>query len=151
MGRITGWVAGLVVATVVAACGDSASSSGGVSYAGPTYGDSCAAYTTCGSCTPVVGCGWCFNNAGGQCASSPDECAYSNSEFTWTWESAGCPTVDASVGPPVGQQAQDAGAPEASAPTPEASAPEAAVEPEAGSEASAPAGDAGSGDAAEEP
>ena len=80
------------VAVALAACGDD-NGSGGAS-----YGDSCNAYTTCGSCTPVNGCGWCFDTAGGLCASTPDECT-NVTEFTWTWDPSGCPDVDASVVP----------------------------------------------------
>jgi hypothetical protein len=55
-------------------------------------------YVTCGSCTPVLGCGWCFNAAGGTCAPDPDSCTNA-SEFTWTWDPPGCPDVDAGVIP----------------------------------------------------
>jgi hypothetical protein len=73
---------------------------------GPSYGgggggsnDLCSPYSTCETCTPVQGCGWCFTRSGGACASSPDLCAQSVSEFTWTWNASGCPGVDASVAP----------------------------------------------------
>ena len=81
------------VALALAACGDDSNGGGGT-----TSGDACNQYTTCGSCTPVSGCGWCFNAVGGLCAATPDECT-NVTEFTWTWESTGCPYLDASVLP----------------------------------------------------
>ncbi|MGH7296953.1 MAG: hypothetical protein ACRELB_18585 [Polyangiaceae bacterium] len=81
------------VALALAACsGDDASSAYAYS------GDACNQFTSCGSCTPVEGCGWCFNASGGLCAATPDECT-NVSEFTWTWDSTGCPDTDASVVP----------------------------------------------------
>jgi hypothetical protein len=104
-----------MIAVALGACGnndDSAYSGGG------GYAAMCSAYTTCGSCTPVDGCGWCFSGASGACASDPDSCT-SATEFTWTWDPSGCPDVAVSVVPP------DAGTdafPEASSPA-EATAP----------------------------
>jgi hypothetical protein len=83
------------VALALAACGDD-SSGGGSGYT--SYSDGCNQYTTCGSYTLVNGCGWCFNANGGLCAATPDECTDVN-EFTWTWDSTGCPDLDASVTP----------------------------------------------------
>jgi hypothetical protein len=107
-----------LAAARLGACGDD---SDGYSYGGGGYsgGDSCQAYTSCGSCTPVSGCGWCFNETGGMCASSPDECS-NVTEFTWTWDQSGCPDLDASVVVEAGHPSPpppeaDAGAPEASA------------------------------------
>jgi hypothetical protein len=102
-------VAASFVALAVGACGDDARSTvsagpGG----GPSFGPGCHAQTTCGACTPIVGCGWCFTATGGSCHDNPDECT--GNEFSWTWEPSGCPGVDASVAPPV-----DAGQTEASA------------------------------------
>jgi hypothetical protein len=82
------------VAVAVGACDDS--SSGGY-YASAPAGQ-CSTYTTCDTCTPVQGCGWCFNSTGALCASDPDQCS-SAGEFTWTWNQSGCPDVDASVAP----------------------------------------------------
>jgi Plexin repeat len=59
----------------------------------------CPRYHTCGECTPVLGCGWCFNARGGICVTDPNQCAVQVSEFTWTWDPSGCPDVDASVAP----------------------------------------------------
>jgi Plexin repeat len=90
-----------IVAVALGACGDDSSDSG-YAYAGGGGSsggdDSCNQYTTCDSCTPVNGCGWCFNATSGLCAASPDECTNVN-EFTWTWDPTGCPDVDASVTP----------------------------------------------------
>jgi hypothetical protein len=96
--------AGAILASFVAlaagACDDS--SSGGASgYAGSSSGGSygnCSAYTTCDTCTPVNGCGWCFNASGGMCTTDPDQCS-SLTEFTWTWEPSGCPNLEAGVVP----------------------------------------------------
>lgn len=120
------------VAVAAGACDDS--SAGDYSGGG---GDDCTAYTSCDTCTPVQGCGWCFNGSGGVCASSPDECAAATSEFTWTWNQSGCPDVDASI------SSVDGGAnttPEASAPPAEAGTPAA--------DTGAAAGEASTGDAA---
>jgi hypothetical protein len=91
---------GLAIAVAVGACGDD-SSNVGYAYGagGSSYASTCSQYTTCGSCTPVAGCGWCFDLGGGSCATDPDSCGDA-SEFTWTWEPSGCPGVDASVVPP---------------------------------------------------
>src|SRR5215472_2271003 len=87
-----------VVAVSLAACSDN--SSGGY-YATPAYGGGgyCSQYTSCGTCTPVQGCGWCFTRTTGMCAGHPDDCA-SLPEFTWAWNPSGCPGADASVTPP---------------------------------------------------
>ena len=91
------FVIAAAVAAALAAC-DSTSSGGGYGYAAGSSGVDCSQYTTCRSCTPVAGCGWCFNAASGVCATDPDQCSYVT-EFTWTWEPSGCPGVDASVVP----------------------------------------------------
>jgi hypothetical protein len=88
-----------LIAVALAACSDTGS--GGGYYAAPTSGgggSSCSQYTTCGTCTPVQGCGWCFTTTGGQCATDPDQCA-NLPEFTWAWNPSGCPGADASVAP----------------------------------------------------
>jgi hypothetical protein len=70
----------------------------------------CSVYTTCGSCTPVAGCGWCFTRTAGACVTDPDQCA-ATSEFTWTWEPKGCPAATPGVGSDAGAAAgSDAGA-----------------------------------------
>jgi hypothetical protein len=145
--NVSGWVAGVALAAVVAACGGG----NGGGYEG-TWGDGvvqtggCGQYTSCGTCTPVLGCGWCFNASGGQCASRPDECAFStNAEFTWTWNQSGCPQVDASVVPEPPPAEIDAGQTEASS----LDASEASVHASdaSGSSADAAAADALTGDA----
>jgi len=80
------------LAVTLGACGDDSADVGGGATA------ACSAYTTCGSCTPVDGCGWCFTVSGGVCTTDPDSCGDA-SEFTWTWDPNGCPGVDASVAP----------------------------------------------------
>jgi hypothetical protein len=119
--------AAILLATAIAlplgACGDD--SSGGYYYPYDPYG--CAQFTTCGACTPVPGCGWCFHGTSGVCTTDPDQCAQVTSEFTWTWDPTGCPDVDASVGsvdaspaPDTGTTGADTGSPQSdSAPAPE--------------------------------
>jgi hypothetical protein len=120
--------AAILLATAIAlplgACGDD--SSGGYYYGvADPYG--CQQFTTCGSCTPVLGCGWCFHGTSGVCTSDPDQCAQVVSEFTWTWDPSGCPDVDASVGsvdaspaPDTGTTQADTGASQSdSAPSPQ--------------------------------
>jgi hypothetical protein len=83
-----------------AACNSQSDTSYAYGYGGGSAGVDCSAYTTCGSCTPVPGCGWCFNATGGTCASDPDQClAPDVGEFTWDWDPSGCPGVDAGVVP----------------------------------------------------
>jgi hypothetical protein len=85
-------------ALALGACNDD--DQGATVYSGSGgYYVGCSQYTTCGSCTPVAGCGWCFNATGGACTTDPDQCARGVSEFTWTWDPSGCPDVDASVVP----------------------------------------------------
>jgi hypothetical protein len=57
----------------------------------------CAQATTCTTCTPIVGCGWCQMPDGtGKCVADPNDCE-SAKIFAWTWDPGGCRTpVDAS-------------------------------------------------------
>jgi len=74
-------------ALTAGACGgdDSYYSPGG-GYVPPA---ACAQLTTCGTCTPVIGCGWCYDSDGtGLCAADPDECP--TPSFSWTWNESGC-------------------------------------------------------------
>jgi hypothetical protein len=75
---------------------------------GPPQGVSaCSAFVSCGTCTPVNGCGWCFNSDGtANCASGPAGCT--TSTFEWAWDPSGCPTADAGVGPDAATTAPDA-------------------------------------------
>jgi len=69
--------------------------------------DPCTRFTSCGSCTPVRGCGWCAHGQdGGICLSDPLSCP--GPKFTWTWEPSACTAEgDAGATPP------DAGATDA--------------------------------------
>src|SRR5262245_19931753 len=49
----------------------------------------CGPQTSCATCTPVLGCGWCFSATGGTCVDGPEECAPTSPNFTW--ELSGCP------------------------------------------------------------
>ncbi|HEX4475709.1 MAG TPA: hypothetical protein VH142_11570 [Polyangiaceae bacterium] len=51
--------------------------------------DPCQSYSSCGSCTPVLGCGWCSVGSSGTCVSDPDYCG--TNAFSWTWDPSGCP------------------------------------------------------------
>ena len=84
-----------VAALALGACeGDTSDTGSGYVY---PYA-ACNQYTSCASCTPVLGCGWCDKNDGtGMCAEDPNDCATS-SVFRWTWDSSGCRVVaDAGV------------------------------------------------------
>ncbi|MFO0674769.1 MAG: hypothetical protein U0235_34995 [Polyangiaceae bacterium] len=50
---------------------------------------------SCGTCTPVLGCGFCFTAGGGVCVDDPAACPRGSSGFTW--EPSGCPGADAGV------------------------------------------------------
>jgi hypothetical protein len=68
----------------------------------------CEQFTSCGACTPVLGCGWCQAGDKGLCAADPNACEGATS-FSWTWDSSGCPGV--SGAPDAGRDAAvDAGA-----------------------------------------
>jgi hypothetical protein len=67
--------------------------------------DPCLSATSCGTCTPRPGCGWCASSAGGRCLSQPNEC--SGAQFTWTWEPAAC--TGSGLSGDGGQSARDAG------------------------------------------
>jgi hypothetical protein len=87
----------LSVAALLSAC----DGGGHKIHAGPVGGGGpraqCAGFSTCDTCTPANGCGWCFNGDGaGSCVADPDEC--STKEFSFTWDPVGChASADASV------------------------------------------------------
>jgi hypothetical protein len=73
----------LGLGVLVGACGDDSAGGGGGGYVGPD----CSQYATCGSCTPVLGCGWCQVGAAGFCASDPGTCGGG----AWQWDAGpGC-------------------------------------------------------------
>lgn len=78
----------------------------------------CAQKTSCGTCTPVLGCGWCQLEGGaGRCVDDPDDCA-DQSTFTWTWEPTGCRTsADAGASISTSRDSGRADARDADAPT----------------------------------
>jgi hypothetical protein len=78
----------LVLAAVLAVGVGSCVDSGG--YYGPGGYLTCAELTTCGSCTELVGCGWCQIGDHGACASEPNAC-WRAKTFTWSWEPSTCP------------------------------------------------------------
>jgi hypothetical protein len=60
---------------------------------GPGYGNpGCWQYSSCATCTPVLGCGWCSMGNKGLCTDQPNACTGPGiSHFSWTWEVAFCP------------------------------------------------------------
>lgn len=49
----------------------------------------CAMQTSCGTCTPVLGCGWCqYDDGTGACTTSPSRCK--GDTFRWAWEPSTC-------------------------------------------------------------
>jgi len=93
------WLAIASVALAAGACDDNQSSMAGGG-GGPAL--DCSVYTTCGTCTPVSGCGWCFTRSAGACVTDPDQCD-ATSEFTWTWNPSGCPGANPTVGGDAGK------------------------------------------------
>lgn len=77
--------AAMVLAFCAVSCFDDNPQPGG--YAPPF---SCEQLSTCETCTPVLGCGWCQSGDKGICVADPDRCAGAAS-FSWTWELAFCP------------------------------------------------------------
>jgi hypothetical protein len=75
---------------VAAACSDTGSRRHFAQSYGP-YG--CRQFTSCGACTPILGCGWCTIGGGGMCVDDPNDCAAAAS-FQWTWEPTGCPAAN---------------------------------------------------------
>jgi hypothetical protein len=88
-----------MLAIFVAACSDQTDQVDRPAYGG--YGgaaSACAQYTTCGTCTPVNGCGWCAAGSGGYCSDDPYSC--DQGAATWNWNPQGCrAAADASVKP----------------------------------------------------
>ena len=75
----------LVLASTLGGCEDRGFRGDGISQ----RASACAQMTSCDTCTPVVGCGWCFHgNGGGSCVADPDQCG--GQQFSWTWEPNGC-------------------------------------------------------------
>lgn len=65
----------------------------GGSYQGPSYDlVRCERFSSCATCTPVLGCGWCQMGTKGACVDQPNACAGLD-DFSWTWELAGCPAA----------------------------------------------------------
>jgi hypothetical protein len=72
--------------------------------------EGCHAYDSCSTCTPILGCGWCFLPDGsGRCVREPDECP-STTAFAWTWDPSGCHVApEAGVAPTEAGPVFDAG------------------------------------------
>ena len=76
----------------------------------------CQQATSCSTCTPILGCGWCsYGDGKGVCLSEPNACRVK--QFTWTWEPTGCaaladagPSGDAPGKSPTGDAGADAAA-----------------------------------------
>src|SRR4051812_25643239 len=130
MRRLIGiFLAASTVAISLAACNDD---SGLYGYPSQPYGDSCRLYTSCDTCTPVAGCGWCFVGNKGACVAHPDECA-GVSAFSWTWDPSGCHLpADASAGSTTGSDA--ASTTDAAPPIPEDASADDGSAPDTGGE-----------------
>ena len=125
-----------VITAVAIACDSSSSSFGGYGYSGaPSYGQApCSDYGACETCTPQLGCGWCYlPNGTGRCLPDPAGCPLS--QDTWTWDASGCRTA---ATPTVGPEA------EGGTSSPEASTSDAATDGAAG-DGTAPAADGATG------
>ncbi|MBV9945324.1 MAG: hypothetical protein JOZ69_00570 [Myxococcales bacterium] len=96
-GRFSALVLASFVALAAGACDDTSAST---VYVSGGHAGGCHQYDSCSSCTPVLGCGWCYLEDGtGRCVSDPDECSQSM-VFTWTWNPSGCRVgADAEVAP----------------------------------------------------
>ncbi len=73
------------IALAIAACED-----GGYGYdqGGPNV--ACGQFTSCNTCTPVLGCGWCYTGSGtGTCTDGPQDCSAAPGGG-WTWDPSGC-------------------------------------------------------------
>jgi hypothetical protein len=140
---LTGLLLASAIVCVLGACEDESYSSWG----GRWRSVPCRSYSSCDTCTPVLGCGWCTApNGSGVCSPDPDDCP--TQEFSWTWNPSGCRVAaDASVVEPDGAiEIADAGTPTADVATPED------VESEGSADsggADATSGCPGGGDAAE--
>jgi len=65
---------------------------------GPSYSPVyCGQFTSCATCTPVLGCGWCSMGSKGACVDQPNACA-AVANFYWTWELDGCPGAGSADG-----------------------------------------------------
>ena len=107
-------VSALLLAFVAGACDDETRRFD-MGY-GPRMGGNpqCGQYATCGTCTPALGCGWCFTGgANGLCVDDPGNCPVATT-VGWTWEPVGCHggsdasvLADASIGSDAGAPPQD--------------------------------------------
>jgi hypothetical protein len=79
-------VLAFLFALLPAACFDDGGYDPGPTYT-PVY---CGQFTSCDTCTPVLGCGWCWAGTKGACVDQPNACA-NTATFSWTWELSGCP------------------------------------------------------------
>ncbi|MBI2392984.1 MAG: hypothetical protein HYV09_25600 [Deltaproteobacteria bacterium] len=111
---------------------------------GRGYAPACHLELTCGTCTPVLGCGWCqYEDGSGRCATGPQACG---DNFRWNWEPPSCPAsggtpVDAGVEPPPADAAPSTDAPSTDAASPDAPSTD-APSSDAPSADDAPASDA---------
>jgi hypothetical protein len=96
----------VAVALLASACDD------GPGY-GYAYGPSprghiaCGQLSTCATCTPEPGCGWCLTGSTGLCVDDPSDCPAA-STTGWTWDPAGCRTALDASAIAVGDAGQDA-------------------------------------------
>ena len=87
--------AALAIGVLAGACDD-----GGYRHHGAFTRENphCGQYATCGTCTPTLGCGWCFTGtSGGLCVEDPGDCP-SATTTNWTWDPPGCSSETAGDG-----------------------------------------------------
>jgi hypothetical protein len=74
--------------------------------------DACRQLTSCQTCTPVSGCGWCQTGVDeGTCAADPDECSGA-AAFSWTWNPSACVVTPDGAAPAVPDAASTVAAPD---------------------------------------
>ncbi len=83
---LTGALALVAVALAIGACDDGQY---GYDYGyGPNV--ACGQFTSCDTCTPIQGCGWCYTGNGtGTCTDGPQDCSMEPGGG-WTWDPSGC-------------------------------------------------------------
>jgi len=99
MRTVVSSVAVSFVALLFGACANESGGGPPSYWGGADYAADCSQFASCNACTPINGCGWCYNSDGtGTCAASPDQCP--TQSFSWTWDPDGCRVVaDADVEP----------------------------------------------------
>jgi hypothetical protein len=76
---------GGLIALLIGACDD-----GEYGYDQGARNVACGQFTSCDTCTPIMGCGWCYTGNGtGTCTDGPQDCS-PEPGGGWTWDPSGC-------------------------------------------------------------